>query len=117
MILIRATAVGDLNLDGRVTISDFIDLAAHFGQPGTWQEGDLNYDGQITISDFIDLASHFNTSFSGEAWPISGEDQRKLGEFAASIGAGVPEPSAFVSLLLSVIPLSLRRRRIGCGRC
>src|SRR5207244_9070532 len=51
MILIRPTRIGDLNLDGQVTISDFIDLASNFGHTdATWQEGDLNYDGQVTIS-------------------------------------------------------------------
>ena len=43
------------------TISDFIDLASHFGaSSATWQMGDVNYDGSVTISDFIDLASNFN---------------------------------------------------------
>jgi hypothetical protein len=54
---------GDLNHDRTVTISDFIDLSAHFNQsPATWPQGDLNYDGSVTISDFIDLASKFNAS-------------------------------------------------------
>src|SRR5205085_8120055 len=30
-VLLKSTVVGDLNLDGAVTISDFIDLAANFG--------------------------------------------------------------------------------------
>ena len=51
-LYIRPTRVGDLNLDGSVTISDFIDLASHFNM-GTWQQGDLNYDGNVSISDFI----------------------------------------------------------------
>src|SRR5438105_4814580 len=37
-ILIRPTKVGDLNLDGSVTIADFIALASHFNQAGTWEE-------------------------------------------------------------------------------
>ena len=53
-LLIRPTIAGDLNLDGVVTISDFIDLASNFNQLGvTWQEGDINYDGAVTISDLI----------------------------------------------------------------
>src|SRR5215210_1952922 len=36
-------------VDGTVSISDFIDLAAHFNQSGaTWQNGDVNYDGAVT---------------------------------------------------------------------
>ena len=111
MILIRATAVGDLNLDGVVSISDFIDLAAHFGQAGTWQEGDLNYDGLVTISDFIDLASNFGTTFSGDALPISSQDRTTLDNFAASIGAkAIPEPGVVLAVL-SAAPLIARRRR------
>src|SRR5213075_178585 len=47
-VFIRTTRLGDVNLDGQTTIADFIDLASHFNQPGTWQEGDVNYDGQVT---------------------------------------------------------------------
>jgi len=81
--LARLTRIGDLNLDGAVTISDFIDLASNFNKAGTWQEGDLNYDGFVTISDFIDLASNFNQSVSGEAMPISESDAAMLAQFAA----------------------------------
>jgi len=109
-IFIRLTRIGDLNLDGQVSISDFIDLAAHFNGPGTWQEGDLNYDGQVTISDFIDLASNFNTSYAGEVFPISPEHQQALSSFAAANGVTVPEPTAIVSLIL-VGPLFARRRQ------
>src|SRR5207253_9967525 len=40
-VLIRPTRIGDLNLDGAVTIADFIDLASNFNSTGGWQEGDL----------------------------------------------------------------------------
>jgi T5SS/PEP-CTERM-associated repeat protein/autotransporter-associated beta strand protein len=112
-ILIRPTRIGDLNLDGQVTISDFIDLASNFNSVGaTWQEGDLNYDGSVTISDFIDLASNFNASYSGQIFPISPEDQQTLATFASSIGAAVPEPgSAVFTLGIGATLLATRRRR------
>jgi len=91
-----------------VTISDFIDLASNFNSEGTWQEGDMNYDGRITISDFIDLASNFGGAYSGEAVPISVQDQQALSAFAASIGTSVPEPAA---LLLPLAFGFLARRR------
>jgi len=69
-ILIRYTAVGDLNLDKTVSISDFIDLFSHFNQVAGWREGDLNYDKQVSISDFIDLSSNFGQTLAGEATPI-----------------------------------------------
>src|SRR5207244_5913367 len=88
-VLIRYTRIGDLNLDGTVTISDFIDLASNFNHIGgaTWQMGDVNYDSSVTISDFIDLASNFNQSVTGDAFPISEEDAAMLAHFAQANGA------------------------------
>ncbi|HEV8606106.1 MAG TPA: autotransporter-associated beta strand repeat-containing protein [Tepidisphaeraceae bacterium] len=121
-IFIRPTRIGDLNLDGQVTISDFIDLASHFNGSGTWQEGDLNYDGQITISDFIDLASNFNATYAGGSTPINPSDQLTLSNFAsgigvdpAVIGSAVPEPSTLSLLTIGVCALLPRRRR-NCGK-
>ena len=103
-ILIRPTRIGDLNLDGLVTISDFIDLASNFNATNkTWQEGDLNGDGLVSISDFIDLASNFGQSYAGEITPILPSDQQALNEFAAAHGTAVPEPSlVLVGLLVSL---------------
>ncbi len=119
-VSIRQTRIGDLNLDGNVTISDFIDLASNFNTVGTatWQEGDLNYDGNVTISDFIDLASNFGASYAGGAAPISVGDQQTLASFASSIGAdpsvvgsAVPEPAALSLLAVGAMGLMSRRRR------
>jgi hypothetical protein len=113
-VLIRLTRIGDLNLDGVVTISDFIDLASHFNGPGTWQDGDLNYDGQVTISDFIDLASNFNSSFSGEVFPISAQEQKTLSDFAAAAAtSSVPEPAAaWLALLAGALMMRRRGKRV-----
>src|SRR5207248_2005616 len=93
-LLIRPTRSGDLNLDGVVSISDFLALASNFGSGNaTWGEGDLNYDGQVSISDFIDLASNFNGSYSGQTFPISAADAPTLSAFAEAHGAVVPEPA------------------------
>ena len=108
--MIRPTRIGDVNLDGDVTISDFIDLASNFGAAGTWQEGDLNYDGMISISDFIDLASNFNTSYAGEVWPISAEDRLTLDAFAA---ANVPDPGALGLIALAGLSVARIVRRKG----
>jgi hypothetical protein len=107
-ILVRPTRIGDLNLDGVVSIADFIDLAAHFNQSGLWQEGDINGDGTVTIADFIDLASNFNQSYAGSAIPISPADAQMLTTFAAAHGITlVPEPATLALLLL--LPLTRRR--------
>jgi autotransporter-associated beta strand protein len=108
-VQVRPTRIGDLNLDGVVSISDFIDLAANFNAAGTWQEGDLNGDMVVSISDFIDLASNFNTSYVGEVWPISPEDRAVLNSFAA---ANVPEPGVMLLAIGVAAALGKRRRRI-----
>ncbi len=109
-LLIRPTRIGDLNLDGTVTIADFVQLAAHFNQSGLWQEGDINGDGQVTIADFIALASNFNQGYTGDARPISDSDQQTLAAFATANGVAlVPEPATLSLLLL--FPLHRRRRR------
>ena len=77
----------------------------------TWQEGDLNYDGQVTISDFIDLASNFNASYSGGALPISAGDQKTPADFSQVVGgASVPEPTMGCVVLLAG-GLMMRRAR------
>jgi formylglycine-generating enzyme required for sulfatase activity len=108
-LLIRPTAIGDSNLDGVVSIADFITLASHFNQPGTWEDGDMNGDGMITIADFIDLASHFGQSYSGEAFPISASDYAQLSAFATANGQTVPEPG--IPALTTIATTILFRRR------
>jgi len=111
-VLIRSTRLGDLNLDGAVTISDFIDLASHFNAAGDWQSGDLNGDGVVTISDFIDLASNFNTNYAGGAMPISAGDENTLEAFATAHGVSlVPEPGSLL-IFVAAAGLSKRRRRV-----
>jgi probable HAF family extracellular repeat protein len=97
---------GDLNLDGQVTIADFIQLSAHFDMSGpqlSWTNGDLNYDSAVTIADFIELAANFGSS----------SDLALLNDFVAShpINA-VPEPA----FLLAVVAFFSLRRRVRVER-
>ena len=96
-LLVRPTRVGDLNLDGVVTISDLIDLAANFGSTSaTWQEGDLNYDNEVSISDFIDAAANFGASYTADS--------------VVGTATPVPEPFAVTLLLLPVAAIRRKRR-------
>jgi hypothetical protein len=125
-VLIRPTRIGDLNLDGMVSIADFLKLASNFNIGGTtWQEGDLNYDESVTIADFLALAANFNASYGGGLAGASAEDYQLLEDFAASvgvdggvIGSAVPEPGSACVLLSGLGWMLLRRsRRLSCGRC
>jgi hypothetical protein len=109
-LLVRPAVTGDLNLDGAVTISDFIDLASNFGATGvSWPEGDLNYDGTVTIADFIDLASSFGATYTGEVFPITAGESAILAQFAAAHGTSVPEPGLIG--IAGVVMFMLSRRR------
>src|SRR5207245_1320225 len=79
MLLIRPTRIGDLNLDGIVSIADFITLASNYNRTGvTWEDGDINYDQKVTIADFIDLSANFGGTYSGESFPISAPEAAQL---------------------------------------
>jgi hypothetical protein len=118
-VFIRPTRIGDLNLDGTVTIADFIDLAANFnGVNKTWQEGDLNNDAAVTIADFINLAANFNSTYAGGLAGMGEEDRMLLANFASSIGvdssvigSAVPEPATLSLLAVGAMGLMSRRRR------
>jgi autotransporter-associated beta strand protein len=112
-VVVRATRVGDVNLDGSVTIADFLGLAGNFNLMGTatWQEGDLNYDRNVTIADFLALAGNFNSSYSGERWEVTAEERAILEGFAAAHGA--PEPGTMVLGIGVVVGLLRRRKRGG----
>jgi hypothetical protein len=110
-ILVRATRKGDVNMDGTVSIADFIDLASNFNAAGDWQKGDLNGDGTVSIADFIDLASNFNTSYSGASRPMNAQESAVLSQFASSVRATLPEPGAAVGVMVIAHAMTRRRRR------
>jgi hypothetical protein len=84
---------GDANLDGVVDSKDFVSLADHFGQSGSYLAiGDFNGDGVTNALDFNILASHY-------------------GQTLQSASALAPEPDLGL-IPLAILALSARRRRI-----
>jgi hypothetical protein len=89
----------------------------------TWQEGDLNGDGSVTISDFIDLAANFNSTYTGLVRAASAADLETLAGFAASngidpsvIGSAVPEPGTLGLIAVGALGLAVKRPRARRNR-
>jgi hypothetical protein len=112
-LLMQSTVLGDVNLDGTVSIADFLDLATNFNIGSTWATGDLNYDGNVTIADFLDLASNFGRSYSGLTEPLSIDESRQLSAFAA---AHVPEANSLLLTAFASLLMGSRRTRHGSSK-
>ncbi len=85
---------GDANDDGRVDLSDFGLLKAHFGSGSLWGEGDFDASLSVDLSDFGILKQNFGTG---------------------TLPAGVPEPSAGVLAAIGLLAASaLGRLRPLC---
>lgn len=82
---VAETQFGDLNLDGRVSLVDFLVLSRGFGQRGNWADGDSDGDGIVDFSDYLTLAANF--------------------------GQAVPEPSTLSLLLPVTLCMFAMRRR------
>lgn len=89
---------GDADLNGEVTLSDFLTLASNFGAAGnpdaSWTRGDFDCDGLVAFSDVIELSENF-------------------GRIGSTDPQAVPEPaSSFLALWASLIGVVVLRR---CG--
>lgn len=119
---VRLTLAGDADLDGGVSINDFNNLAAAFGQASgkVWLDGDFDYDGGISINDFNLMAANFGQTVASASdgpnpaalalWDFAVANNDQAGFIAAT---GVPEPSA-MAMLAGATMLGLRRRRHRC---
>jgi hypothetical protein len=71
---VRLTAVhalGDVDGDGRVDLSDFGAVKTHFGGSATLLEGDLTGDGRVDLSDFGLLKQNFGAQAAAVPEPAS----------------------------------------------
>jgi autotransporter-associated beta strand protein len=85
---------GDADLSGEVQFPDFVVLANHFAQPGTYSQGDFDCDGLVQFPDFVILANHFGQTTAGET-------------------ASVPEPRGTVLAWIGLLLLRLGYGRVG----
>ena len=76
---------GDANLDGIVNFADFLIVSSNLNQPSEngWLDGDFSGAGVTSFSDFLALSDNFGRT-----------------GFRSAGAAAVPEPSAFVVLLI-----------------
>jgi len=113
-IEIKYTLLGDVDLDGSVTGSDFTILASNLGKEvNGWDQGDFQYTGAVTGSDFTALAQNLGKSASGADLVLPASDYAAIDAFAAENGlmADVPEPASAGFLLAAGLGFMARRRR------
>jgi fibronectin-binding autotransporter adhesin len=113
-IEIKYTLLGDADLDGAVTGSDFTALVGNLGKSGrVWDQGDFDYDGSVTGSDFTALVGNLGKSASGASIVLPASDYAAIDAFAAANGlmADVPEPASASLLLIAGMGVLSRRRR------
>lgn len=132
-IILKYTYLGDTDLDGNVTATDFAQLDAAYlnhiynrraGDPkATWFLGDLNYDGKIEGSDFAIMDAGYINQMGGASAndPFYAGNLARLGagyaELVAQRLGEVPEPGTILLLglggvgLVGLVGLMGRRRR------
>jgi Dockerin type I domain len=112
-IEVKYTVAGDVNLDGRVDLSDLLIVSSNIGiTDADWAEGDLNYDGNVDLSDLVIVASHFGASLSSldnADFSAPMEAELRLA-FAEVQGADVSVPEPCLLGLAAVGTLALVRR-------
>jgi autotransporter-associated beta strand protein len=104
----RATLLGDSDLDGKVNVADLANLAGNFGQSAgmLWINGDFDYNGNVNVADLADLAGNFGKTLAGGTGIGGGAAAP-----AAISAAAVPEPASIGVLSIALLGLASRRRR------
>ncbi|MBN2295214.1 MAG: PEP-CTERM sorting domain-containing protein [Pirellulales bacterium] len=84
---------GDFDLDGDVDVSDLGILGTNYGTTvgATWRKGDTDGGGVVDVTDLGVLATHFG--------------------YGTNTANTVPEPSTMTLVCISILTLTLRRRK------
>jgi fibronectin-binding autotransporter adhesin len=109
---IRATLLGDSDLDGKVNVADLANLAGNFGVTTgmLWINGDFDYNGNVNVADLADLAGNFGNSLAGSSsTSIATTTAAAQPALAIASGSSVPEPAA-LGLFTTLATLLTRRR-------
>jgi hypothetical protein len=109
---IRATLLGDSDLDGQVNVADLANLAGNFGKTvgQVWINGDFDYNGNVNVADLADLAGNFGKSL-GPSSGTGGSAAAPAALAAAGGAAAVPEPAGLSLLGIAALGLLPNRRR------
>jgi autotransporter-associated beta strand protein len=116
---IRATLLGDTDLDGKVNVADLANLAGNFGKTSgqLWINGDFDYNGNVNVADLADLAGNFGNQLGIEAAGGSSASAAPAAAAvasaaASSAAAAVPEPASILTMGLLAPTALLTSRRI-----
>lgn len=99
-LALGATAEGDTNLDGTVSVADLFVLGSNWNQPGGWGQGDFNGDGTVDARD-LDLMRL--------QWGFGTASAPGFAEAVAAVNF-VPEPGSITVLSVGLLALRPRRR-------
>jgi hypothetical protein len=108
----RATLLGDSDLDGQVNVADLANLAGNFGATSGqfWLNGDFDYNGNVNVADLADLAGNFGASLTSLGFNGADASASPAAVAAPAVSA-VPEPTMLGLFGVAAASLLGRRRR------
>jgi hypothetical protein len=108
---IRATILGDTDLNGNVNVADLGNLATNFNRTdASWINGDFDYNGNVNVADLGDLATNFNNTLPGSGSSTSVATTSAV-PAAVAAATAVPEPASIALIALGGGAVFIRGRR------
>jgi hypothetical protein len=111
-VAVKYTWMGDLDLDGKVTVNDYLEFQHYYETPPaaqyrTWMTGDFNYDGQINVNDYL----MFQQGYESQGVPLSSGEEitDAMWQQGMNMVSTTPEPATLL-LLAAGAGLALARR-------